>query len=295
MVMGGGITLACYMDEFQAAGDKRPASESRPYKSAAESAHEATGGDYAAESGDEGNIGKTGDGDSAEPPVAVMGFFTEKPWIRPRRAAIEDGGHDAPFDPADGHINGDVGDCIFGKADSDMRDERAAEEVDQNSEEKAHEQSQDAEANRLCGQKFRFGLKQAQADVAPDAIRYKLDDEIERAVECSHGGIFPIRRYSQADDASAISEIEDARLGPSASLGIKRRALQERLLARTVGISRRDRQYTSEGLAGVGLFGAGDLFGRALRDDAATAFAAFRAKIDDPVSLFDDVEIVLDD
>src|SRR2546421_1635405 len=171
--MGGGIILGCYRDECKAAGDKRPASESRPYKkNAPEPAHEAAGGDYTAESSDEGNVGKTGDGDSAEPPVAVTGFFSEKPWIRPRCAAIEDGGHDAPFDPADRHINGDVGDCIFGKASADMGDERAAEEVDQNSEEKSHEQAQDAEANRLCGQKFRFGLKQAQADVAPDAIRY---------------------------------------------------------------------------------------------------------------------------
>src|SRR5437879_8636136 len=193
---------------------KRPASESRPYKSAAESAHEAAGGDYTAKSGDERYVGKTGDGDSAEPPVAVMGFFSEKPWIRPRCAAIEDGGHDAPFDPGDGHINGDVGDCILGKAGSDMRDEHAAEEVDRNSEEKSHEQAQHAEANRLCGQKFCFGLKQAQTDVAPDAIRYELDDKIERAVERSHGDIFPIRRHSPADDASAISEIEDARLSP---------------------------------------------------------------------------------
>jgi len=37
------------------------------------------------------------------------------------------------------------------------------------------------------------------------------------------------------------------------------------------------------------------LFGRALRDDAAAAFAAFRAEVDDPVGLLDDVEIVLDD
>src|SRR5882672_2274111 len=139
MVMGGGITLACYMDEFQAVGDKRPASESRPYKSIGKSTHKAAGGDDAAEGGDERNVGKTGDGDSAEPPVAVMGFFTEKPWIRPRCAAIEDGGHDAPFDPADGHINGNVGDCIFGKASADVRNERAAEEVDQNTKEKSHE------------------------------------------------------------------------------------------------------------------------------------------------------------
>src|SRR5260221_1397805 len=283
MVMGGGITLACYMDEFQAVGDKRPASESRPYKSAAESAHEAAGGDYTTECSDEGNVGEAGDGDSADAPIAVARFFTKKPGIRPRCAAIEDGGHDAPLDPADGHINGDVGDCIFGKTSADMGDERAAEEVDQNPEEKSHEQAQDAEANGLCGQKFRFGLKQAQADVAPNAVRYKLDDEIERAVEYSHGGISPIRRHSPADDASAISEIEDARLSPSASLGIKRRALQEeRLLAGTVGISRRDRQYTSEGLAGAGLFVAGDLFGGALAAVAAAPFAHFRAGSDDP-------------
>src|SRR5467141_4328755 len=50
-----------------------------------------------------------------------------------------------------------------------------------------------------------------------------------------------------------------------------------------------------ESLAGVGLFGWGDEFGRALGDDAAAAFAAFRAEVNDPVGLFDDVEMVLDD
>ena len=37
------------------------------------------------------------------------------------------------------------------------------------------------------------------------------------------------------------------------------------------------------------------MFGRTLRDDTATSFAAFWAEVDDPVGLFDDVEIVLDD
>src|ERR1700694_4390946 len=50
-----------------------------------------------------------------------------------------------------------------------------------------------------------------------------------------------------------------------------------------------------ESLAGVGPFGAGNEFGRALRDDAAAAFAAFGAEVDDPVGLLDDVEMVLDD
>src|SRR5205823_5140954 len=50
-----------------------------------------------------------------------------------------------------------------------------------------------------------------------------------------------------------------------------------------------------EGLASVGFFGPGDEFGRALGDDAAAALAAFRAEVDDPVGLFDDVEMVLDD
>src|SRR6266849_2236138 len=51
----------------------------------------------------------------------------------------------------------------------------------------------------------------------------------------------------------------------------------------------------SEDLAGVGLLGAGDELGRALRDDAPAAFAAFGAEVDDPVGLLDDVEMVLDD
>src|SRR5580700_1511718 len=56
-----------------------------------------------------------------------------------------------------------------------------------------------------------------------------------------------------------------------------------------------DAQDAGESLAGVGFFGAGDLFGRALGDDAAAAFAAFGAEVDDPVGLFDDVEVMLDD
>src|SRR2546423_15711255 len=44
-----------------------------------------------------------------------------------------------------------------------------------------------------------------------------------------------------------------------------------------------------ESLASVGFFGPGDEFGRALGDDAAAALAAFRAEVDDPVGLFDDV------
>src|SRR5712664_165863 len=56
-----------------------------------------------------------------------------------------------------------------------------------------------------------------------------------------------------------------------------------------------DAEDAGEGLAGVGLFGAGDEFGRALGDDAAAAFASFGAEVDDPVGLLDDVEMVLDD
>src|ERR1700674_1008279 len=54
-------------------------------------------------------------------------------------------------------------------------------------------------------------------------------------------------------------------------------------------------QMANEGLTGVGLFGAGDELGRALRDDAAATFAALGAEVDNPVGLFDDVEVVLDD
>src|ERR1700704_3462390 len=56
-----------------------------------------------------------------------------------------------------------------------------------------------------------------------------------------------------------------------------------------------DAENAGEGLTGVGLFGAGDELGRALGDDAAAAFAAFGAEVDDPIGLFDDVEGVLED
>src|SRR5579859_660859 len=56
-----------------------------------------------------------------------------------------------------------------------------------------------------------------------------------------------------------------------------------------------DAEDAGESLASIGFFGAGDEFGRALGDDAAAAFAALRAEVDDPVGLFDDVEVMLDD
>ena len=46
---------------------------------------------------------------------------------------------------------------------------------------------------------------------------------------------------------------------------------------------------------GVRAFDGGDLFGRAVGDDLAAAFAAFGAEVDDPVGVADDVEVVLDD
>jgi hypothetical protein len=54
-------------------------------------------------------------------------------------------------------------------------------------------------------------------------------------------------------------------------------------------------QGTRERLAGVGFLDAGDLLGSSLRNDAAAALTAFRAEVNDPIGLFDDVEVVLDD
>jgi hypothetical protein len=44
----------------------------------------------------------------------------------------------------------------------------------------------------------------------------------------------------------------------------------------------------------VARLASGDVLGRALRDELATAFASLRAKVDDPVGTLDDVEVVLD-
>src|SRR5580658_2558494 len=54
-------------------------------------------------------------------------------------------------------------------------------------------------------------------------------------------------------------------------------------------------QGAGENLSSVGFFHARHLFGRALGNYAAAFFAAFGAEINDPVGLFNDVEIMLDD
>src|SRR6266478_3479059 len=56
-----------------------------------------------------------------------------------------------------------------------------------------------------------------------------------------------------------------------------------------------DAEDAREDVTGVGLFRARDEFGRSLGDDARVAFTAFGAEAGDPVSLFDDVKMVLDD
>src|SRR5437764_1156367 len=82
--------------------------------------------------------------------------------------------------------------------------------------ESAHEQAQPAEVNLLCRQTFRSLLTYATLVRSCEGARFKRR----------------IRRYSQADDASAISEIEDARLSPSASLGIKAGATRRKTTCR---------------------------------------------------------------
>ncbi len=47
-------------------------------------------------------------------------------------------------------------------------------------------------------------------------------------------------------------------------------------------------------MSGIGFLHARHLFRRSLSHNAAAALAAFRAKIDDPVRLFDHVKVVLD-
>src|SRR5205807_426284 len=76
----------------------------------------------------------------------------------------------------------------------------------------------------------------------------------------------------------------------------KRTAATRRLFRVAIVVTiARDAEEMGKGLPGVGFFGAGDEFGRALGDDAASAFTAFGAEINNPVGLLDDVEVMLDD
>src|SRR5262249_24502224 len=95
-------------------------------------------------------------------------------------------GHNAPFDPADWNVNGEVSDCIPGEPSSDLRDKGAADKVDQNAEKEAHEQTQNSEANRFRKQKPRSWLKPPQPDETPSAVSEQFDDEIKRTIEGAH-------------------------------------------------------------------------------------------------------------
>src|ERR1700683_1750011 len=65
--------------------------------------------------------------------------------------------------------------------------------------------------------------------------------------------------------------------------------------ARAIGTCAVAVERARENLSGVGLFHPRHLLGRTLRDDAAAFFAAFRTKVNDPIGLFDDVQIMFDD
>ena len=54
-------------------------------------------------------------------------------------------------------------------------------------------------------------------------------------------------------------------------------------------------QNARQGLSGIRLLAARDLLGSALGHDAPASLAAFRTKIDNPIGLFDDVQVVFDD
>src|SRR3979411_1752682 len=54
-------------------------------------------------------------------------------------------------------------------------------------------------------------------------------------------------------------------------------------------------QNAGENLSRIRFLHSGNLLWCALRDDAASAFAAFGPEVDDPVGLLDHVHVVLDD
>src|SRR5579862_400689 len=105
-----------------------------------------------------------------------------------------------------------------------------------------------------------------------------LREEEHAVLETSRGGEDCYRRGSYKSGGRVCVGLRVCSLGSAA-----------------VSISIRTVQRTSQDLAGEGFFYTRDLLGRALRDDAAAFVAAFGAEVDDPVGLFDDVEMVLDD
>src|SRR5215469_12519891 len=95
--------------------------------------------------------------------------------------------------------------------------------------------------------------------------------------------------YSTGNDG--LAQVRDAAAESARGLEASQNSVGFEVAVR----GRLEAKNAGEGLAGVRLFGARDLFRSALGDDPAAALSAFGTQVDNPVGLLDDVEMVLDD
>src|SRR5580704_5089016 len=152
-------------------------------------------------------------------------------------------------------------------------------------------------------------LPQAIAGRANPMAHADLQDTAERWVVLPRAGrvkamllprpAFPGRATLRAGERAGretTREGEDCyRRGSYKSDGRVCIGLSARAVSRlAVSIFSRAIERAGQDLAGERLFYARDLLGRALCDDAAAFVAAFGTEVNDPVGLFDDVEMVLD-
>src|SRR6266481_3792192 len=130
---------------------------------------------------DEGNVSQTGDGDSAQSPQTIRPPVSYNPTRRRNGTRQNQNGYDGPFDPAHRNIDGQVGDEIFRKTRREGCYQGAAEQVDQNAEEKSEGKPNRAIDDRAAQRESTLRPESAQAEIAPDGISEKLAAKIQKS------------------------------------------------------------------------------------------------------------------
>src|SRR5262249_31679709 len=145
--------------------------------------------------------------------------------------------HDAPLHPTHKNVDNQICNDVLRGARRQKHNHRAAEEVDQNAEEKPEQEPDRSKNNSAAELVYAFLTEQAHAHIAPRAVRDEFASKIEKGVHVQR--------------------------------------LRERMMLLTVPVDPvvLRRKYTRKRLAGVGFFRARDDLEWALHDDATAAFS----------------------
>src|SRR5262249_50166291 len=154
------------------------------------SAEEGAGRDDAAERNDERDVGEAGDDDAARAPPTVG--FAGAPKELGGRGRQEKGGHDAPFKPTHGNVDGKIRQGVRGRAVAQLREHGGTQEIDDHAKDESQKESQQAEKKGVGDRSFASASQYGKAQVHPADIGDKLGQEVEQS---GHGPDLPAENF----------------------------------------------------------------------------------------------------